>query len=121
MLNVKDGLARIMDLEGCVACCIVDSNSGMILGSAGRGPFDIELAAAGNTEVLRAERKTLKLMALQDGIEDILITMGKQYHVFRPLTRNEALFVYVVLDRKTGNLAMARHRVGAVEQELTIA
>ena len=120
MVNVKDGLARILDLEGCLACCIVDSNSGMILGSAGAG-VDIELAAAGNTDVLRAERKTLKLLGLRDGIEDILVTMGKQYHVFRPLTQNDALFVYVVLDRHQGNLALARHRVGEIEKELTIA
>jgi hypothetical protein len=121
MVNVKDGLAQLMDTEGCLGCCIVDSNSGMILGAAGGGAVNIELAAAGNTEVLRAERKTIKLLGLGDAIEDILITMGRQYHVFRPLAKNDALFVYVVLDKAKANLAMARHRVGAVEKELTIA
>jgi hypothetical protein len=120
-MNVKDGLAQIMDLDGCLGCCIVDSNSGMILGSAGGGALDIEIAAAGNTEVLRAERKTIKLLGLGDSIEDILITMGRQYHVFRPLTQDAALFVYAVLDKQRANLALARHRVSSIEKELTIA
>jgi len=121
-MNVKEGLARIMETEGCLACCVVDSNSGMVLGSAGGGGrIDIELAAAGNTEVLRQQRKTIKLMGLQDAIEDILITMGRQYHVFRPLSANDALFVYVVLDKQHANLAMARHKVSTIEKDLQIA
>ena len=121
MMNVKDGLARIMETDGALACCVVDSQSGMVLGSTGNGAVNIEMAAAGNTEVLRAQRKTIKMLGLGDSIEDILITMGRQYHVFRPITGKDALFVYVILDKQKANLAMARHQVGAVEKELTIA
>jgi len=121
MVNVKDGLARIMETDGCLACCLVDSQSGMVLGSTSTGAVNIEMAAAGNTEVLRAERKTLKLLGLADPIEDILITMGRHYHVFRPVSGKDALFVYVILDKQKANLAMARHNVSLVEKELTIA
>jgi hypothetical protein len=121
MLSVKEGLAKLMELDGCLGCCVVDSNSGMVLGVAGGGGgLDIEVAAAGNTEVLRSERKTMKLLGSNDPIEDILITLGRQYHVFRPIGRNDALFVYAVLDKQRANLAMARHRVTEIEKELQI-
>ncbi|MET0553183.1 MAG: response regulator [Vicinamibacteria bacterium] len=120
MANVKDALAKIMEIDGCLGACIVDSNSGMMLGSAGGGALNLEVAAAGNTEVVRAKRKTMKSLNLADTIEDILITLGKQYHVIRPVAASDALFIYVALDKQKSNLAMARHQVGAVEKELQI-
>jgi hypothetical protein len=120
MANVKDTLARIMEIDGCMGTCIVDSNSGMMLGAAGGGNVNLEIAAAGNTEVVRAKRKTMKALGLNDQIDDILITLGKQYHLIRPLSSNDALFIYVVLDRSRSNLAMARHTLAQLEKELTI-
>jgi CheY-like chemotaxis protein len=121
MANVKDALAKIMEIDGCLGACIVDSNSGMMLGSAGgSAALNLEVAAAGNTEVVRAKRKTMKSLNLADAIEDILITLGKQYHVIRPVAASDALFIYVALDKGKSNLAMARHQVGAVEKELQI-
>jgi hypothetical protein len=121
MANAKETLPRLMEIDGCIGCCIVDSNSGMMLGAAGGGAaLNLEVAAAGNTEVVRAKRKTMKSLGLADAIEDILITLGKQYHVIRPMTQNDAMFVYVVLDKTRSNLAMARHQVSAIEKELQI-
>jgi hypothetical protein len=121
MANVKDALAKIMEIDGCLGTCIVDSNSGMMLGAAGGGAaLNLEVAAAGNTEVVRAKRKTMKSLNLADAIEDILITLGKQYHVIRPVAASDALFIYVVLDKQKSNLAMARHQVGAIEKDLQI-
>jgi len=109
-----------MEIEGCVGCCIVDSNSGMMLGAAGGGAMNLELAAAGNTEVVRSKRKTMKALALNDQIEDMLITLGKQYHLIRPLAANDALFIYLVLDKQRSNLAMARYQLTAIEKELVV-
>jgi hypothetical protein len=120
MANVKESLDKLMQVEGCLGCCLVDSSSGMMLGAAGGGNINLELAAAGNTEVVRAKRKTMKSLNLNDGIEDILITLGRQYHLIRPVATNEALFVYLVLDKGRSNLAMARHALGQVERELVV-
>ncbi|HEY4243740.1 MAG TPA: hypothetical protein VGM88_28200 [Kofleriaceae bacterium] len=117
---MKDTLTRILEIDGCVGTCIVDSNSGMMLGAAGGGAVNLEVAAAGNTEVVRSKRKTMKALGLNDSIEDILISLGRQYHLIRPLTSNDALFIYVVLDKSRGNLAMARHLLAAAERELTV-
>ena len=51
---------------------------------------------------MRAKRKTMKALNLKDTIEDILITLGKQYHLIRPLASNDALFIYLVLDKHQG-------------------
>lgn len=121
MSTIKESLAKIMQLDGALGTCVVDSNSGMMLGADGSGgPVNLEVAAAGNTEVVRAKRKTMKALNLKDNIEDILITLRSQYHLIRPLGSNDALFIYVVLDKQRGNLAMARHQLAAVEKTLEL-
>ena len=120
MANAKETLPKLMEIDGVVGTCIVDSNSGMMLGAAGGGPVNLEIAAAGNTEVVRAKRKTMKALNLSDQIEDMLITLGKQYHLIRPLSTNDALFIYLVLDKQRSNLAMARFQLTQIEKELTV-
>jgi hypothetical protein len=118
--NVKESLTKMQDLDGFVGACIVDSNSGMMLGAEGGGAINLEVAAAGNTEVVRSKRKTMKALNLPDSIEDMLITLGTQYHLIRPLPQNDALFVYLVLDKSKGNLAMARHHLASITADLVI-
>jgi hypothetical protein len=121
MATVKEALPRLLEIEGCLGVCVVDSNSGMTLGSGGGGNVDLEVAAAGNTEVVRAKRKTMKALNLNDGIEDILITLGKHYHLIRPLASNDALFIYLVLDKTRANLAMSRLQLRNIEKELVVS
>lgn len=120
MANAKETLPKLMEIDGCLGCCIVDSNSGMMLGASGGGPISLEVAAAGNTEVVRSKRKTMKALNLNDQIEDMLITLGRQYHLIRPLGSNDALFIYVVLDKQKANLAMARHQLTQIERDLVV-
>lgn len=110
----------LIDLPGFIGACVVDSGTGMVLALEGGGRIDLELAAAGNTEVVRAKRRTISSLNLKDNIEDILISLHSQYHLIRPLERNDQIFVYVALDRKVANLALARLAMKKVEQDLSI-
>jgi len=117
MATIKQSLEELLTADGALCAALVDSNSGMMLGSAGSG-VDLEVAAAGNTEVMRAKLKTMRSLGLNDVIDDILITLGKQYHIMRPLGRREGVFIYFVLDRAKSNLALARRKAQDVERDL---
>jgi predicted regulator of Ras-like GTPase activity (Roadblock/LC7/MglB family) len=119
-MNIKDSLAKLNQIDGFVGAALVDSESGMLLGSDGGGPVNLEVAAAGNTEVVRAKRKTMSNLNLKDQLEDMLITLGRQYHLIRPLRSRSTLFFYVVLDRTRANLAMARIALADVEKDLQV-
>lgn len=121
MATLKESLAKLGEIDGFVGTCVVDSNSGMMLGAEGGGSaINLEVAAAGNTEVVRAKRKTMNSLNLKDAIEDILISLGRQYHLIRPVTQKDGLFIYLVLDRGRSNLAMARHTLADVEKTMAI-
>ncbi|WP_394764550.1 hypothetical protein [Stenotrophomonas sp.] len=117
MANINEGLKKLMAVDGAICAAVVDANSGMMLGSAGTG-VDMEVAAAGNTEVVRAKLKTMKALGLQDSIEDILITLGKHYHIIRLVSSKPGLFIYFVLDRAKSNLAMARRACADSEADI---
>jgi len=118
MATVSESLNNLLKADGAMCSALVDANSGMMLGSAGQG-LDLELAAAGNTEVMRSKMKTMKSLGLNDNIEDMLITLGKQYHIIRPVQAKAGIFFYLVLDRSKANLAMARRACQDAEAALS--
>ncbi|RDZ26715.1 hypothetical protein [Lysobacter silvisoli] len=119
MGNLTQSLEELMQIDGAAAAAVVDSNSGMVLGKAGGG-VDLDVAGAGNTEVVRAKLKTMKSLGLKDNIEDILITLGKQYHVIRPMAERSGVFIYLVLDKAKSSLALARIKTAEIEAGMSL-
>jgi hypothetical protein len=120
-MDIETALKGAMDIDGALGAALVDYESGMALGTMGGGHhLDLEIAAAGNTEVIRSKLRTMSSLDLDDTIEDVLITLRRQYHLIRTLgsNRSGALFLYLVLDRGKANLAMARHQLRAIEKGL---
>lgn len=113
-------IAGLNDIAGFIGGCLVDSETGMMLAAVGGGKFDLEAASAANTEVVRAKTRAIQMLGLNDSIEDILITLGKQYHLIRPMEKSPAIFLYVALDKKIANLGLARVQVKKVEQSLAL-
>lgn len=117
---MRTDISAISDIAGFIGACLVDSDSGLMLVSEGGGKIDLEAAAALNTQVVRASFSAMEMLGLNDRIEDILITMGNQIHIIRPLKTSPAVFLYVALDKKVANLGMARMRVKNVEATLSV-
>lgn len=117
--NVKEILAQCLQIEGALGVAIVDYTSGMALGTQGSG-LNLNVAAAGNTNVVRSKMAVMKDLGLQDQIEDILITLGRQYHLIRMSPKHGTLFFYLALDKDKANLAMARHKLTSLANALSI-
>ena len=114
-------LSKLRDIDGFIGACLVDSSSGMMLASeAGNSKLDLETAGAANAEVVKSKNAAIEALGLNEAIEDILITLDSQYHLIRPMSADKTVFVYVALDKKKSNLAMARLQVRKVEETLKI-
>jgi len=114
----KLDLNPLAAIDGFIGASLVDSDSGMALAKMGGGNIDLDIASSGNAEVLKAKRRVAATLKLNETIDDILVSLERQYHIVRPLERNETLFLYLVLDRNKSNLAMARHELKAFEKNL---
>ncbi len=114
MKNIEASLAEVLELNGALATSLIDWQSGMVLGTASNSNFDIELASAGNSEVVKAKMATMKSLNLDGGIQDIMITLTDQIHIIHMLESNPELCLYVALDASKSNLALARNRLKTV-------
>jgi hypothetical protein len=123
MADMDTALKEIMEIDGAIGVALVDHTSGMALGTVGGGKdLDLTVAAAGNTDVVRAKLRAMEMLNISEKIEDILITLDSQYHLIRPLTSRagKGLFLYVALRRDRANLAMARHHLKRVENDMDV-
>ena len=124
MADMDTALKEAMQIDGAIGVALVDYTSGLTLGVMGGGAtMDMNIAAAGNTDVVRAKVRTLEMLGLGDNIEDILITLDTQYHLIRLLQgrrSGDALFLYLSLSKNRANLGLARHQLRKIEAELDI-
>ena len=96
------------DLPGALAVAIVDISSGMTLASHTNSSINPETAAAYNTEVVKQKQKAMQALKLQgENIEDILITLTNQLHLIK-LVDDSRKFIYLVVNSRDTNLAIAR-------------
>jgi len=119
MSNISESLNELVAIDGALGTCIVDYTSGMVLGTAGGG-LDLELAGAGNSQVVKAKMETMKSLGISGEIEDILITLESQLHIIRPTASHDGLFIYLVLEKAKSNLALARRKVRSIEESLEV-
>lgn len=114
MADINVSVTRAKQIQGAIGAALVDFETGMCLGAQGDGRLNLELAAAGNAEVVRAKHRVMADLGISGGIQDILITLEEQLHLIRPIPRTN-LFFYLAIDKRLGNLAIARHKLAEVE------
>ena len=122
MARLDDSVADLLSVDGALGAAVVDLDSGMVLAAGGNPGFDLEIAAAGNSNVVRAKLRTMNDLGISGGLEDMLITLDKQYHLVNVLRDGgtAGLFIYFVLNRATANLALARHKLRTVANQVRV-
>ncbi|MEU0280399.1 hypothetical protein ACIOGX_18360 [Streptomyces sp. NPDC088147] len=129
MPGIDACLQEAMELPGARGAAIVDWTSGLALGTAGESPNgDHEATAAETAELARAAAEyTAFAPALTAGhkgppVEDLIVTTHTGYHLlsFVETTFDSSVFLHLWLDRDTGNLALARLRLGQLAERLVL-
>lgn len=122
MSSLDDALQQLLAIEGATGAAIVDYGSGMALAQGGNPSFDLGIAAAGNSNVVRAKLATMRDLGVTDEIDDILITLSSQYHLINVLNTTGAsgLFIYLVLNSASANLALARHKLKGIAAQIQV-
>jgi CheY-like chemotaxis protein len=117
--GVEAVLEDALEIAGVVGVALVHAPSGRVVGAAGgRVSFDVELAATAAAELVRAQQRWLGALDLDDAIDDVILTLGKQYHLVRPLGVGRDDFLYLVLSRQRANLGQARQQLAKLARRL---
>lgn len=108
----EEAIARIeSDMSGFIAASIVDLESGMTLTTrAARPDFDLAVASAYNSELVKQKLKIMKSLGLKTTLEDILLTLGDQIHLIKIFPGGHT-FLYLAAERASTNLAIVRNSV----------
>ena len=115
--SLEEVLEKLLSFDGALCVAVVDSETGMILGSAGSG-VEIDLAAAGASVILRARLASTRALGTNEKIDDVLISLTSQVQIIHPLPNNPSIFTYLIGDKAKSSLAMARYK--ATEADLLI-
>lgn len=114
MATEKEMLEVIAKIEseitGFIAASLVDLESGMTLVARSKRPeFDLTLASAYNSEIVKAKLKAMRVLGLTSGLEDMLLTLGDQLHLIKIIS--PSTFLYLAAERAGTNLALVRAAV----------
>ncbi|MEU9296697.1 hypothetical protein [Streptomyces sp. NPDC048266] len=129
MPGIDECLLEAMALPGARGASLVDWTSGLALGTAGDSPVgDHETTAAETAELARSAAEFDTFVAVGDNagdgppVEDLIVTTRAGYHVLRFVhtSFDSSVFLHLWLDRDTGNLALARHRLRDLAERLVL-
>jgi hypothetical protein len=96
------------DVTGVIATAVVDLESGMTLAAkTNRADFDLAVASAYNSELVKQKLKIMRALNLKSSLEDMLLTLSDQFHLIKFLPGG-ASFLYLAADRSGTNLAILR-------------
>lgn len=117
--NVSDNLTRLEEVDGFLGAALFDLQQGACVSSVVHdAKLPIELLARGHAELVQAKRTTIAKLHLDDQLEDIVISLGREYHLLRLCRTQPQRFFFLALDRRQSNLAMARYLLSEVEKDM---
>jgi hypothetical protein len=98
------------DMSGFIAASLVDMESGLTLGAkSNRSDFDLSVASAYNSELVKQKMKIVRALNLKSTLEDMLLTLSDQIHMIKMIA--PSVFLYLAADREGTNIAIMRTAV----------
>lgn len=95
------------EMTGFIAASLVDMESGLTLGAKShRSDFDLAVASAYNSELVKQKMKIIRALNLRSTLEDMVLTLSDQIHVLKMVSDN--VFLYLAAEREATNLAIVR-------------
>ena len=107
-------------LDGVIAICVVEIESGKVMGTYSNGQLNPEVASSHNLEVVKSKLKAIEALQLNETIEDILITLETQYHIIN-VTKDGRFMIYLAVDQGKSTLTMARFNAKKGAEEIEAA
>jgi hypothetical protein len=106
--EIADAFEHISgEIPGFIAASLVDMDSGMTLAvRSNRSDFDLAVASAYNSELVKQKQKIMKSLSLKTNLEDMIITLGDQIHFIKVVS--PTVFIYLAADRSACNIAIVR-------------
>jgi hypothetical protein len=98
------------EVPSFIAASLVDMDSGMTLAvRSNRSDFDLAVASAYNSELVKQKQKIKKALSLKTNLEDMILTLGDQIHFIKIVS--PTVFIYLAADRNGSNIAIIRNVV----------
>lgn len=120
-MRFKGVIEKLAATKGVMACAVVDYESGLLLDGFSPVGMDLDVLSVCNTEIVQSEVKAIERLYGQDetevAIEDILVSLHKEYYLLRPMQNVKGVLMFMVLDRKKANLAMARRALQIADSQ----
>ncbi len=108
IVEIIDKIAA--DMSGFIAASLVDMESGLTLGAKSlRSDFDLSVASAYNSELVKQKLKIMRALNLKSTLEDMLLTLSDQIHMIKMISPD--VFLYLAAEREATNLAILRTAV----------
>ena len=110
------GLRRISGFQGG---CLMDSLSGQVMARE-VGTGEVEATLRTTLAIARANLQAAAELGADQEVEDIQISLGRHFHILRPLDGAQRYLVCVTLDREAANLGLARIQLRRVAQTIRL-
>jgi len=111
--RARDCLVEMLQIDGMLACAVVDASTGTVLARENREdhPVDLDLAAASSAQALRAHRLSAQAMGFAGGqLDELTLRVGHRVMLLRMSPAHAELFLLVLLE---GRLADAPAAAGS--------
>ena len=103
---------NILDtIDGATAAARIDWKIGECLWSLGDQTVDMQALVARGLNMIRTRAAASTELPGSGSLEDITITFGRHYHILHICDDEPDQFIYLVVEREFGNIALARYQL----------